>query len=171
MSRSKVTSMLNHDVAYLHPQPMSILSINTLWYPRCSLDKSLKIKVTTLRSNQAHTITMHSYTHKPMPHTTAKFSQGPILILYIYTPNQCPHQISTYGFQDTAWTRFFLLFICHVTHLPNLTPWVKTYPHSLYRLCDKNHMTVSHKEGQPCLSIMAVLNCLFFFLLSRSISS
>ena len=42
----------------------------TLWFPRYSPDKILKVKVTTARSNQGHTLTLHT---NPQPRSLPSF--------------------------------------------------------------------------------------------------
>ena len=57
----------------LYQCPYQVSTTCTLWFLRKCLDKIYKVKVTTIRSNQSHSMT-----------------------LYTYTPNQCPHQVSTF---------------------------------------------------------------------------
>ena len=81
----KVKSKLNHDVAHLPPPPpppppphqfpYQVSTSYTLQFPRYSPGKIFKLKVTTARSNQGHTMTLHTYTHPPPP------------------PNQFPYQV------------------------------------------------------------------------------
>ena len=70
---SKVKSRSHHDVGYLH----SLTNVPTKYqlptlFPKNTTIKILKVRVTTARSNQGHTMTLHSY-----------------------SPYQCPYQVLT----------------------------------------------------------------------------
>ena len=70
MARSKLKSMSHHDIAHLHPQPMSLPSVNFVHLTVAEkLPGHFKVKVTVARSlwqgqrlNQGHTMTLHPYT-------------------------------------------------------------------------------------------------------------
>ena len=68
--------------------PYQVSSFYTLWNQRNNPDKILKLMVTMTRSNQGHTITLHTYC--PLTNAPTKY-QFP-------TPYSC---------QDIAWTRFY----------------------------------------------------------------
>ena len=46
--------------------PYQLSTSYTLWFQRYCPDKILKVKVTTERSNQGHTMTVHTYNPQPM---------------------------------------------------------------------------------------------------------
>ena len=73
-TRSKVKSKSYHDIAYLHPQPMSLPSTNLLHLKMSEMDKILNVKVTTARSKIKsrlhHDINLHP---QPMSITSINF--------------------------------------------------------------------------------------------------
>ena len=105
------------DFEHLHTQPKSPPSTNflDLTFPRYSPDRILKVKVTTARSSQGHTMTVRTYIPQPLslqhinrstPYGVrnlaqtkviiARLNQGHTMMLHMYIPNQCLYQVSTF---------------------------------------------------------------------------
>ena len=57
---TKVTSRCTPII--LNQCPYQVSSSYNLWFPRYNPDNILQVKVTTTRSNQGHTMTLHTYT-------------------------------------------------------------------------------------------------------------
>ena len=124
-TRSKVKSRSHHDAAHLQP-PTNILTKHQLsttygfrdipWTRFCR-SRSLR---QGQRSNQGHTMTLHTYTAQPISLPSINFlhimvsdivrtrfyrsrslqqgqrsNQGHTMTLHTYTPNQCSYQVST----------------------------------------------------------------------------
>ena len=97
-TRSKVTSRSDYDDAHLHPNQCTYerSTFYTLWIPRYSPGKIFKVKVTTARSNQGHTIRLHTYVLRfpkyssdktiTVKVTTARSNQGHTMMLHTYKP-------------------------------------------------------------------------------------
>ena len=87
--------------------PYEVSTFYTLWNPRNSQDKILKLMVTMIRSNQGHTMlhTYISYTLQFLRYstdkilyvkiTTVRLHQGHTMTVHTYNPIQCPYQVST----------------------------------------------------------------------------
>ena len=71
-ARANVKSRSHHDDAHQHHSqyPYQISTSYSLWFLRISADKILTFKVTTAKSNQGHTMTVHTYTPQPMSLST-----------------------------------------------------------------------------------------------------
>ena len=65
--------------------PYQVSTCYTLPFPRYSLDKILKVKVTTTRSNQGHTMAVHTYNPPPMSLPSINFLH---LTVYEILPGQ-----------------------------------------------------------------------------------
>ena len=85
----KVKSRSQHEVAHLHLQPMSLQSIN-LQFPRYSLDKIFKLKVTMAKVKSRS----HHYAAQLYPLTN------------VPTKYKLP---TSHSLLETAWTNFFPL--------------------------------------------------------------
>ena len=92
--------------------PYQVSTSYTLRFPRYSPDKILKLKVTAARSNQGHTMMLHTYNPQPPTNVPTKY--------------QLP---THYGFRDTVQTNLFP----PPARLPIRRPWVKTIPRQLLR--------------------------------------
>ena len=82
-TRSKVTSRSHHDLAHLQP-PTNVPTKYQLPTPRYSPDKILLVKVTTAKSNQGHTMTLHTY-NQPMSLPSINFLYLMVRLVIYYS--------------------------------------------------------------------------------------
>ena len=128
---SKGISRSNHDDAHLHPQPMTLPSINFvhLMIPRYSPDKLIKVKIMMERS-KLHSNVVHLYPHPICP-PSMKF-------LYDIFSEIQPRQDMFPGARP----------INQPNHPLSRMPWVKTIPvQSLLVNAYKNINQFSHSLG------------------------
>ena len=79
----------------------------TLQFLTYGPDKILKVKVTTTRSNQGHTMTLHTYTPNQCP---SQISTSCTLQFLRYSPDKILKvKVTTTMVWHTAWTNFFTL--------------------------------------------------------------